>query len=176
MTFTETKLPGVWIIDVDILPDERGFFGRTWAREEFETRGLSTEIAHASLAFNHRRGTIRGMHAQSAPFEEVKLVRVVRGAVFDVVVDLRPGSPTFKQWVGVELTQDNRAMLYVPAGFAHGYQTLTDDAEVFYLISAPYAPSHAIGVRWNDPAFGIDWPLGAPAVIHPRDASYPDFS
>src|SRR5262249_814916 len=159
----------------DVLPDDRGFFARTWMPEEFEARGLSTAIAQGSLAFNHRRGTIRGMHAQSAPFEETKVVRVTRGAVFDVAVDLRPDSPAFKQWPGVDLPQDTRTMLYLPPGVAHGYQTLTDDAEISYLVSAPYAPGHAIGVRWNDPAFGIDWPLGAPTLIHPRDASYPDF-
>jgi dTDP-4-dehydrorhamnose 3,5-epimerase len=128
------------------------------------------------MASNHRRGTVRGMHYQSAPHQEVKVVRVVRGAIFDVAVDLRPGSPTFRQWVGVELSAANRRVLYVPTGLAHGYQTLEDDTDVLYFVSAPYVPALQQGVRWNDPAIGIDWPLGTPTIIHPRDAAYPDLA
>ena len=174
MTFTETKLAGVWIIDCDVFPDERGHFTPAWLPGPFAERGLETTIAQASLSANHRRGTIRGLHYQSAPFEEVKIVRAVRGAVHDVTVDLRPGSPTYLQWIGVDLTADNRRMVYVPRGCAHGYQTLTDGADVFYFVSAPYAPGHQQGVRWNDPALGIQWPLGAPTLISARDQEFPE--
>lgn len=174
MTLTETELAGVWLIDADVFPDARGSFIRAWLPEEFQARGLETTIAQCSMATNHRRGTIRGMHYQAAPFEEVKVVRAVCGAIFDVAVDLRPDSPTFRRWIGAELSAANRRSLYLPGGVAHGYQTLTDNAEVLYFVSAPYAPSHAGGVRWNDPAFAIAWPLGAPTMINDRDASYPD--
>jgi dTDP-4-dehydrorhamnose 3,5-epimerase len=176
VVFTELSVPGVWLVHADVFPDDRGSFIRAWMPEEFASRGLETGIAQCSMATNHRRGTIRGMHYQTAPHEEVKLVRVVRGAIFDVAVDLRPDSPTYRQWVGAELTADNRHALYLPKGMAHGYQTLTDDVEVLYFVSTPYAPAHARGVRWNDAAFGIDWPLGAPTLIHDRDATYPDFA
>jgi dTDP-4-dehydrorhamnose 3,5-epimerase len=175
MRFTETKLPGVLLVDCDVFPDARGLLARAWAPDEFRARGLETHIAQSNLSFNHRRGTLRGMHYQAPPFQEVKQVRTIRGAVLDVVIDLRPDSPTFRQWVGVELSADNRQMLYIPRGFAHGYQTLTDAAEVMYFVSAPYSPPHQRGVRWNDPAFGIDWPQ-EPTAIHERDATFPDFS
>lgn len=176
MTFTELLIPGVWQVDADVFPDARGAFIRAWMPDEFASRGLETGIAQCSMATNHHRGTIRGLHYQSAPHEEVKVVRVVRGAIFDVAVDLRPDSPTFRRWVGVELSAGNRRLLYLPKGMAHGYQTLTDDTEILYFVSAPYSPPHQQGVRWNDPAFGIDWPLGAPTMIHDRDATYPDFT
>jgi dTDP-4-dehydrorhamnose 3,5-epimerase len=175
MRFQELEIPDVWVIEPDVFPDDRGTFARAWVPEELQARGLETHIAQASLTSNHRRGTVRGMHFQAAPFEEVKLVRAVRGAVFDVAVDLRPDSPTYCRWVGVELTAENRKSLYLPRGMAHGYQTLTDQADIFYFVSAPYTPSHQRGVRWNDPAFHIEWPLGAPDVVHPRDAGYPDY-
>jgi dTDP-4-dehydrorhamnose 3,5-epimerase len=175
MTFHETRIPGVLIIDSDVFRDERGAFVRAWLRDEFAARGLETAVAQASLATNRTRGTIRGLHYQTAPHEEVKYIRAIRGAVYDVAVDLRPESPTFREWVGVELTSDNQRMLCVPKGCAHGYQTLTDAAEVCYFVSAAYAPAHQAGVRWNDPAFGIRWPLGAPTVINERDATFPDF-
>ena len=175
MQFTETRLPGVFVVECDTFPDDRGSFSIAWQPREFHARGLDTRIAQSTLAFNHRRNTIRGMHYQAPPMSEVKLVRVTRGAIFDVAVDLRPDSPTFRKWIGVELSEDNRRMLYIPVGFAHGYQTLTDDAEIMYFVSADYSPAHARGVRWNDPAFGIDWPLGSPAVINERDRTYPDF-
>jgi len=176
MKFHETRIPGVHVIDSDIFPDERGAFVRAWVASEFDTRGLEAGIAQASLATNPRRGTIRGLHYQAPPFEEVKLIRAIRGAVFDVALDLRPASPTFRQWFGLELSAGNYRTLYIPKGVAHGYQTLTDDAEIFYFVSAPYSPPHQRGVRWNDPAFGIGWPLGQPTAISPRDAAFPDFA
>lgn len=175
MVFVETTLPGVFVVECDVFTDERGAFVRAWMPDEFQRRGLDTRIAQCSIAVNKKRGTIRGLHYQAAPLEEVKNVRAIRGTVFDVAVDLRPDSPTFRQWVGVELSADNRRMLYIPQGLAHGYQTLTDDAELFYLVSTPYSAAHQRGVRWNDPAFGIAWPLGAPTVINDRDREYPDF-
>jgi dTDP-4-dehydrorhamnose 3,5-epimerase len=174
MTFTETRLAGVWIVDCDVFPDERGYFAPAWRPEPFQERGLETAIAQASLASNRQRGTIRGLHYQAAPFEEVKVIRVVKGGVHDVTVDLRPGSPTYLQWIGVDLTAENRRMLYVPRGIAHGYQTLADDTDVFYFVSTAYAPAHQQGIRWDDPAIGIVWPLGAPAIISARDRQFPD--
>jgi dTDP-4-dehydrorhamnose 3,5-epimerase len=175
VTFTPTAIPGVLIVDSDVFRDERGAFVRAWLPEEFQARGLEVHIAQASMALNRTRGTLRGLHYQTAPFEEVKLIRVTRGAVFDVAVDLRPDSPTFKRWVGVELNDRDHRMMYIPRGCAHGYQTLADDTEVFYFVSAAYAPAHQAGVRWDDEAFGIEWPIGRPTVINARDASYPDF-
>jgi dTDP-4-dehydrorhamnose 3,5-epimerase len=156
------------------MDDERGFFARTWCRQEFEAHGLNSRLAQSSISFNKRRGTLRGMHYQSAPDEEAKLVRCTMGAIYDVTIDLRRDSPTFKQWVGLELTAENRRMLYIPEGFAHGLQTLTDDTEVFYQISERYAPESARGVRWNDPAFAIDWPVSV-TIISERDNTYADF-
>jgi dTDP-4-dehydrorhamnose 3,5-epimerase len=176
MTFADTKLPGVLIVGSDVFPDARGSFAPVWQRDAFEARGLVTTVAQWSLASNTRRGTLRGLHFQAAPFEETKTVRVVHGAIFDVALDLRPGSPTYRQWVGVELTADTQRAVYIPPGVAHGYQTLTDDATVIYSVSAPYSPPHQRGVRWNDPAFAIAWPLGAPASISARDAAFPDFA
>jgi dTDP-4-dehydrorhamnose 3,5-epimerase len=175
MTFTETRLPGVWVIDADEFPDTRGAFVLAWAPEPFEERGLETKISQIGIGVNIRQGTIRGLHFQRPPFDEVKLIRVVRGGIFDVAVDLRPESKTLRQWVGEILTAENRRMLYVPRGFAHGYQTLDDRTEVMYSVSKPYSQAHQDGVRWNDPAFAIDWPLGSPSSINERDATYPDF-
>jgi len=176
MRINETEIPGVRLVDSDVFPDDRGLFVRAWVAAEFETRGLETSIAQASLATNRRRGTVRGLHYQVPPFEEVKIIRVVKGRVWDVALDLRPDSPTFRRWLGVELGEDNHRVLYIPKGVAHGYQTLTDDATVFYFVSAPYSPEHQRGVRWNDPAFGIEWPLGTPTELSPRDAAFPDFT
>jgi dTDP-4-dehydrorhamnose 3,5-epimerase len=176
MKFTDTKIPGVVVIDYDVFPDERGLFAITWAAKDFAARGLDTHIAQCNVSANKASGTIRGLHYQAAPFAEVKIVRTTRGAIYDVAVDLRPESPTFRQWVGVELSAGNHRQIYLPPGCAHGYQTLTDDAEIVYFVSAPYSPPHQRGVRWNDPAFGIEWPLGRPASIHPRDDSYADFA
>jgi dTDP-4-dehydrorhamnose 3,5-epimerase len=174
MQFTETRIPGVLIVAPDVFTDERGQFARAWMPDEFAARGLDTGIAQGSLAMTRCRGTIRGMHYQAAPFGETKSIRVIRGAIFDVAVDLRPDSPTYCQWVGIDLTAENRLMVHIPPGCAHGYQTLADDTEVFYFVSAPYSPPHQRGVRWNDPAFNIAWPLGAPAAINERDATFPD--
>ena len=174
MTFTETPLEGAWIIDIARIEDERGFFARTFSPDEFAARGLDSTLAQCNVAWNHRRGTIRGMHFQRAPMQEVKIVRCTRGAILDTIIDLRPGSPTFCQWISVELTEDNRRMLYIPFGCAHGYQTLVDGVETYYHVSAPYSPEHASGVRWNDPRFGLRWPL-EPTVISARDRDWPDF-
>ena len=161
------------LIDPDVFTDERGTFVPAWIRGEFESQGLSSEIAQCSMVCTNVRGTIRGMHFQAEPFGEAKVVRAIRGAIFDVAVDLRPDSASYLQWVGYELSEANRRMMYLPKGCAHGYQTLTDNAEVFYFVSAAYSPPHQRGVRWDDPAFGIAWPLGAPTGINERDATYP---
>lgn len=175
MEFIETALPGVWVIEPERLEDERGFFARTFDSDAFAARGLASNFPHCSISFNRRAGTLRGMHLQAPPHAEVKVVRCTSGAVFDVVLDMRPGSPTFRRWVAVELTAQNRRMIYVPEGLAHGYQTLSGDAELFYQISAVHAPSSARGFRWDDPAFAIRWPEVDRRVIAERDRSYPDF-
>ena len=171
MIFTETELSGVFIVDPEILEDERGFFARSWAPEEFADRGLNPRLAQCNLSFNKRRGTVRGLHFQVEPHAEAKLVRCTRGSIFDVAVDLRPNSPTCYKWVGVELTADNRRMLYVPEGFAHGYQTLKDATELFYQVSEYYHPESARGLRWDDPRLRIDWPLPV-TLISPRDRKF----
>ncbi|HEX6040824.1 dTDP-4-dehydrorhamnose 3,5-epimerase [Longimicrobium sp.] len=175
MIFVPTLLDGAWVVEPEPVEDERGFFARTWCADEFRARGLDPALAQCSVSFNRRRGTLRGMHFQAAPHAEAKLVRCTRGALWDVVVDLRPGSPTFTRWFGVELTADNHRALYVPQGFAHGFQTLADDTEVFYQISVPYAPGAGRGVRWDDPAFGIRWPHADARILSDRDRAYPDF-
>lgn len=174
MRFTETRLKGAYIIDIEPVEDERGFFARTWCEKEFKSRKLPPRFVQCSISFNKKRGTLRGMHYQVKPHEEHKLVRCTRGAIYDVIIDLRPKSPTFKQWIAVELSAANRRMLYVPAGFAHGFQTLEDETEVLYQISEFYNPNHSAGVRWNDPAFGIRWPLEV-RVISLKDQEYRDF-
>jgi dTDP-4-dehydrorhamnose 3,5-epimerase len=174
MIFTETNVSGVWMIDLDRRSDERGFFARTWDSTELAARGLNARLAQCSISYNARRGTLRGMHFQAAPHEEAKLVRCTAGAIFDVALDLRPASATFKEWFGAELSAENRRALYVPEGCAHGFLTLTDDSEVLYQISEFYAPAAARGVRWDDPAFGIEWPDEV-VVITERDRAYPDF-
>ena len=174
MRFEETEIPGCVVVHPERHEDARGFFARTWDGEEFASYGLDPRVAQCSVSFNRKRGTLRGMHFQRAPHAEAKLVRCTRGAMYDVCLDLRPSSPAFKRWVGVALTPENGAALYVPEGCAHGFLTLADDTEVFYMISAPYAPEAAAGVRWDDPAFGIAWP-GEVTTIHERDAGYPDF-
>lgn len=174
MIFQETLLPGAFVIDPEKIADERGFFARTFEPREFESHGLNPRVAQCSLSFNPRRGTLRGMHYQRAPFEEAKLVRCTRGAIHDVIIDLRPASSTFRRHFAVVLDSESRRMLYVPEGFAHGYLTLADDAEVAYQMSQAYSAEHAAGVRWNDPAFRIVWPSEV-TVIAERDRSYPDF-
>jgi dTDP-4-dehydrorhamnose 3,5-epimerase len=170
--FTESPLPGAFLIDIERGTDERGFFARAYGAQEFAAMGLGTELNQCSVSYNTRTGTLRGLHYQSAPHEEHKLVRCTAGAIFDVIVDIRPGSSHYRRWFGAELTAQNRRSLFIPPGFAHGFITLRDGAEVYYMISVPHAPQHAQGFRWNDPAFGIQWPL-EPSVISPRDAAYP---
>jgi dTDP-4-dehydrorhamnose 3,5-epimerase len=171
--FTETELKGSFVIELDRLEDERGFFARSWCQREFEARGLNAKIVQCNISFNKKRGTVRGMHYQEAPYEEARLVRCTSGAIYDVIVDLRPGSPVYLRHVAVILTAENRKMVYVPEGFAHGFQTLADDTEVLYQMSEFYSPSAARGVRWNDPALGIAWPEPL-RVISEKDRSYPD--
>jgi dTDP-4-dehydrorhamnose 3,5-epimerase len=172
MIFTESPLAGTYVVDMERLPDERGFFARSYCADEFAARGLGPELRQCSVSYNARKGTLRGMHYQVAPHEEHKLVRCTAGAIFDAIVDVRTTSPTYRRWFGTELTADNRRSLFIPPGFAHGFVCLTDDTEVYYMISVAHAPKYSRGVRWNDPAFGIEWPL-PPAVISERDASYP---
>jgi len=174
MIFKETKLKGAFIIEPERLEDERGFFARTWCQREFEAHGLNPRLVQCNISFNKKKGTLRGMHYQIAPYEETKLVRCTMGAIFDVIIALRPDSPTFKQWVAVELTAENRRMLSIPEGFAHGFQTLEDNTEVFYQMSEFYHPECARGVRWNDPAFGTEWPLSDP-ILSDKDRSFKDF-
>lgn len=168
LIFCETKLKGAFIIELERLEDERGFFARTFCQEEFEAHGLNARIVQCNISFNKRKGTLRGMHYQVAPYEEAKLVRCTKGAIYDVIIDLRPDSLTFRRWIAVELTADNRFMLYVPADFAHGFQTLEDNTEVFYQMSEFYHPECARGVRWDDPAFAIEWPM-VPITISEKD-------
>jgi dTDP-4-dehydrorhamnose 3,5-epimerase len=174
VVFVETKLPGVYIIEAEKKEDERGFFARTFCQHEFEAHGLNPRVAQCSTSFNKKKGTLRGMHYQVAPFAEVKVVRCTAGAIYDVAVDLRPDSLSYKQWTAVDLTADNRRALYIPAGCAHGFQTLVDDAEVYYQVSEFYHPEAARGVRWNDPAFGITWPIKE-VIISTKDASWGAF-
>lgn len=175
LIFTETPLSGAYCIDPEQHTDFRGFFARTWSVEEFAAHGLDARVSHNSIAFNHKRGTLRGIHYQLPPFAEAKLVRCTLGAIYDVIIDLRRDSPTFLRHFGVELTHKNRRALYVPAGFAHGCQCLVDDTEITYVITEQFSPAHARGVRWNDPAFGITWPIPDPIILD-RDAAWPDFA
>ncbi|HEX6214362.1 MAG TPA: dTDP-4-dehydrorhamnose 3,5-epimerase [Vicinamibacterales bacterium] len=172
MQFTSSSIPGAWVIDITPIHDDRGFFATTWLPDELRQRGIDSVVAQCNIAFNRRRGTLRGLHFQTAPHAQAKIVRATRGALLDVIVDLRPDSPTWRQWELFELTADNRRMLYIPPGLAHGYLTLTDDAEMFYQASTPWAPQAEAGVRWNDPAFGIKWPF-EPTVISAKDQTWP---
>ncbi len=173
MIFVEIKLKGAFIIEPERLEDERGFFARTFDKKEFEACGLNTRWVQCNISFNKKKGTLRGMHYQAAPYQETKLVRCTMGALYDVIIDLRPDSPTFKQWMGVELTAENRRMLYIPKGFAHGFQTLLDDTEIFYQMSEFYHPECARGVRWDNAAFLIKWPIASP-IVSDRDRAYPN--
>ena len=174
MIFSETKLKGAYLLEPEPVVDQRGSFARVFCRDRFSEHGLADEFAQNSISENLKRGTLRGMHYQVEPAAEVKLVQCFRGALFDVIIDLRPDSETYCQWYGVELSAGNRCLLYVPKGFAHGFQTLVDDTAIYYMISAAYAPKYARGVRWNDPAFGIKWPLSEP-VISEKDKLLPDY-
>jgi len=172
MIFTESRLSGAYLVDLERLTDERGFFARSYCAEEFAARGLGPELRQCSVSYNAHKGTLRGMHYQGAPHEEHKLVRCTAGAIFDVIVDIRATSPTYRHWFGAELTDGNHRSLFIPPGFAHGFVSLTDHTEVYYMISVAHVPEAGRGFRWNDPAFAIEWPL-PPAVISARDAAYP---
>lgn len=175
MIFTETKLSGAYLIELERNEDERGFFARNWSEREFAERGLVAKFVESNISFSRKKGTLRGMHYQAAPHAQAKLVRCTKGGIFDVIIDLRRDSPTFQQWMNVELTAQNHLMLYVPISFAHGFQTLEDDTEITYQVSSPYHPESSSGVRWNDPAFGIPWPDGERVIIA-RDREYPDWT
>jgi dTDP-4-dehydrorhamnose 3,5-epimerase len=174
LIFTETKLPGAFVIELEKHADQRGFFARTFCQEEFKARGLNPEVLQCNVSFNKRKGTLRGMHFQTAPFAEAKLVRCTAGSIYDVIIDLRPSSPAFKQYFAVELSAENHKMLYIPEEFAHGFQTLEDDTEVFYQMSQNFSAEHGRGVRWDDPAFGIKWPEDERIIVE-RDRKYSDF-
>lgn len=175
MIVTETKLAGVYVIEPRRFEDERGFFAPSFSAAEFAARGMASNFVENNISYNKSRGTLRGIHYQAPPYGQDKLVRCTQGAIFDVVVDLRPGSPTFKEWFGVELTAANRSMVYLPGDCGHGFQTMEDGSEVFYMVSQPYASESCSGVRWNDPAFGIQWPDEDHRIILDRDQAYPDF-
>jgi dTDP-4-dehydrorhamnose 3,5-epimerase len=175
MKFRETKLENAFIIEPEKREDERGFFARSWCQREFVHHGLVPTVVQANISYNKKKGTLRGMHYQAAPYEETKLVRCTRGAIFDVIIDVRPESATYRKWIGVKLTASNYTMLYVPEGFAHGFQTLEDDTEVVYQVSQFYIPGEERGARWNDPAFLIKWP-GPVESISEKDANWPDFA
>lgn len=173
--FKETKLKGAFVIEPEKFEDQRGFFARSFSEQEFSDLGLREHFVEAGISFNLRKHTVRGMHFQAEPHAQAKLVRCTRGAILDVMIDLRPESPTYKQWFAQELTGRNRLMLYIPEGFAHGFQTLEDETEVFYQMSERYTRSSERGVRWNDPVFGIQWPETETVIINERDRTYPDF-
>jgi dTDP-4-dehydrorhamnose 3,5-epimerase len=173
--FEETRLAGAYVVEPQPREDERGFFARAWCEREFSEHNLASRMVQANISGSRKRGTLRGLHYQTAPHEEAKLVRCTRGAIYDVIVDLRSGSPSCAQWFGIELTADNRRMLYIPEGFAHGYQTLADDTEVTYQVSAFYAPDVERGLRWNDSAFGIEWPITDDVTLSEKDKAWPDY-
>jgi dTDP-4-dehydrorhamnose 3,5-epimerase len=175
MIFTETKLKGAYIIDINKLEDDRGFFGRTFCKKEFESLGLNANTIQTNIAHNIHKGTLRGMHMQLAPYGETKLVRCTRGAIYDVIIDLRGDSETFKQWISIDLSAENFRMIYVPEGFAHGYIVLENDTDLTYQVTQYYTSSHETGVRWNDPAFKIQWPM-EPIIISEKDSNHPDLS
>lgn len=175
MKFTETELEGVWLIRCELIPDERGAFGRTFCVQELEARGLDASVAQISVSVNKKKGTLRGLHYQGAPYAETKIVRVQRGRVWDVALDIRKRSPSYGRWFGVEITAASGLSIYVPTGFAHGFVTLSDDTEVLYQMSVPYVPELARGVRWNDPSLGISWPC-KPEIISHRDRALPMLS
>lgn len=176
MIITETKLAGCFSLEVEPIADDRGFFARRWCVKELSAYGMSADFVQSNLSFNNKRGTIRGMHYQLAPYAESKLVSCLRGAIFDIVIDLREESPTFKESFGIELSAENRKSLYIPKGFAHGYQTLTDDAEVAYLVDEFYNREYERGLRFNDPAFKIVWPITSEVTVSERDQAHPNFT
>ena len=172
MIYTPSRIPGAWVIDITKITDARGFFAMTWLPHELSERGMNPALAQCNLAFNHKRGTLRGMHFQKAPHAQAKIVRATRGALLDVIVDLREDSATFRQWDAVELTADNHRLFYMPEGIAHGYITLAEDTEAYYHASSPWVPAAESGVRWDDPAIGIHWPF-EPTVVSERDRQWP---
>lgn len=174
MQFSETKLGGAYIIEIEKLVDDRGFFARSWCQKEFESHGLTSRMAQANISFNRKKGTLRGMHYQIAPYQECKIIRCTRGAIYDVIIDLRPDSPTYKQWTSVELAAESYTMFFVPENFAHGFQTLTDEAEISYQVTQFYTPGSEKGIRFDDPIFNIQWPLEV-SVISDKDRTWPDY-
>lgn len=175
MIFRETRLPGAYLIEPERITDHRGFFARIWCQDELRQRGLTSRLAQSNLGFSHRKGTLRGLHFQKPPNAEVKIVRCTKGSVFDVIIDLRPESPTYKHWLGAELSDENHVMLYVPEGCAQGYITLADNTEIYYHTSEFYHPESATGVRFDDPEFGIVWPIEV-SVISQQDREWPEYS
>jgi dTDP-4-dehydrorhamnose 3,5-epimerase len=175
IVFKETNLKGAFVIEPEKFEDQRGFFARAFSQQEFMDHGLPGHFVEAGISFSLRKHTVRGMHFQAAPHAQAKLVRCTRGAIYDAMIDLRPESPTYKQWFAHELTERNRLLLYIPEGFAHGFQTLEDESEIFYQLSEHYTPASERGVRWNDPAFGIQWPETENIIINERDRTYPDY-
>jgi len=176
MIFKETRFKDAFIVEMEPIRDNRGLFARAWCQREFEAHGLISHFVQNNITISHTRGTLRGLHYQVAPHEEPKLVRCTQGAIYDVIVDMQPHSPTYKQWLAVELTAENHTMIYIPGGFAHGYQILMDNTEVFYQVGTFYAPEYERGFRWNDPAFGIEWPITPPLVLSEKDKNWPDYS
>ena len=174
MIFNKTEFNGVFIIEIEKQIDERGFFARTWDKKKFEEYNLNSKLVQCNVSFNKKKGVLRGMHYQIAPYEEAKLIRCTKGKIFDVIIDLRPKSNTFRQWFGVEISDENYKMLYVPEGFAHGFQTLEDNTEIFYQMSEMYMPDYVRGIRYNDSIFDINWPI-TPAIISEKDRIYPSF-
>jgi len=173
---TALPLSGAFRVEPELRTDDRGFFTRVWCAQEFAAQGLRTDFVQSSISSNRQRGTLRGLHYQIAPHAETKLVRCIRGAVYDVIVDLRPESATFKQWYACELTADNRQAVYIPAGLAHGFQSLVDDTELLYEITTYYSPPHSVGIRWNDGQLGISWPLPSEMIISERDSNLPSLN
>jgi dTDP-4-dehydrorhamnose 3,5-epimerase len=176
MIFNETRIRNAFIIEIEKRADERGYFARAFCQKEMEAHGLNTVICQANIALSRQPGTLRGMHYQAAPYQEAKLVRCIAGAAFDAIIDLRPDSPSYKRWLGVELSSEKQNMIYVPEGCAHGYLTLAENTEIYYQVSQFYAPAAERGIRWNDPAFAIEWPVGADLIISEKDQNWPNWS
>ena len=176
MNFIETEIKDLFVVELNKIGDERGFFARTWCEKEFANKNLTSRMLQANTSYSKDKGTLRGLHYQVSPHEEAKLMRCIKGAIFDVAVDLRPESKTYKKWFGIELTESNRKMLFIPEGFAHGYQTLVENTEAFYMSSAFYAPEAERGLRWNDPAIGINWPITDELNITEKDLSWANIS
>ena len=175
MIFEETEFEGLYIIKIEKLIDERGYFARSWDEKDFEEKGLNSKLLQCNVSFNHNKGTLRGMHYQKEPYQEAKLIRCTKGKIFDVVIDLRINSKNFKKWLSFELNEENHKMLYVPEGFAHGFQTLEDNTEIFYQMTQNYMPNFANGIRWNDPMFNINWPIKEP-ILSKKDQRFTDFN